>query len=135
MNPPRLEDELTRALSQAETPYRRALALLEEADGSDVHAVNRCLDQVQPLLRQIRDLDDRLTLLRRDWLSVPRRPGPVLAGLLRTHEQLLSTLLGRLGQLEQLLQGQRRQLAPVVDDHMRRQQMQRAYQQRGASMS
>lgn len=126
-----LELKLISELRRIEGAYRRALAMirtsLPERDPS-AEQISAFLCQFQPVMRQLQEMENSLAPLRKQWLAQSRRPGAELIGTLRVHEQLLGELLSRIDGFERELQRARKALLPAVDNCVRHQQMQRAYQ-------
>jgi hypothetical protein len=131
-----IEQHLLAELRRAELPYRHALSLLE-AEMSCAHPtteeLSACLQRLDPVLLQIRELEATLAPVRQAWLALAQPPGGDLRSTLQRHEQLLTGLLGRVDALEQQARRARRELIPEMDALARRQQMQRAYQQSSRS--
>lgn len=127
--PNNLEQDLTQQLRLASAPYRRALAILADGAGPAPGAPdwNAALTRLQPVMRQIQELEGTLSPLRESWIQSGRRGGQELKGLLAEHRQLLESLLSRIDALETRLRARRGELQPQVDQFLRHRQMQKAY--------
>jgi len=127
-----LELQLLNELQRGETLYRRTLTQLQQSLPDEDHSAEEiaaCLARLEPAMERIQSLENTLAPLRQAWARGPRRAGAELKTLLGNHEQLLKGLIERMDALEQQMQRHRRQAIPGLDQVVRHQQMQRAYQQ------
>ncbi|WP_437227796.1 hypothetical protein SH661x_000559 [Planctomicrobium sp. SH661] len=127
-----LEQQLINELRRADALYRRALASLhsslpEEPRSAD--EITDCLGRLQPLMQQAQEIELGLAPLRQEWIDSRTRPGAELRQILKQHEEVLKTLIGKINHLEQCLERYRAQAIPGMDRVVRHHQMQRAYQQ------
>lgn len=125
-----LQQELTSELLAAESLCKRLLAGLAgvELEDSGADSLLTAVESCRPLMEQLHESETRLAPLRAAWIQQRLTPEGGLGGLLKRYEQVLKSLIDRIGMLEQKLQSARAQAAPEMDRHLKHQQMQRAYQ-------
>ncbi|WP_437187426.1 hypothetical protein SH668x_000820 [Planctomicrobium sp. SH668] len=127
-----LEQQLCVELKKAESLYRRALGLIQSAvptGEGQFDQISSCLVQLQPFMKQIEESESVLGPLKQHWMSFKVKAGAELKFALQVHQGLLGDLITLINKMEASTQQQRLAAIPQLDSAMRRQQMQRAYQQ------
>ncbi|WP_145371361.1 hypothetical protein [Maioricimonas rarisocia] len=107
--------------------YRRALSIVEGLSGDAAGQSPGDLDTLQQVMRDLGRMEAEIAPLRDQWRSWQKRPGSELAAEVAGQEELLKSLITRVGGVERALIERRGQLLPDVDAAVRRQQMRKAY--------
>lgn len=128
MTPAALAAELSAAYAQEASLYSQALGMAEQWPRCQ-DSPETCLQRIRETLARVQDIENQLTPVKAAWQDAACRPTGTLAAILAQVADLIQRLQACLAALRLETERQKNELAPALDDVIRRQQMGRAYGQ------